>query len=290
MVKTGLHLELRTAFQKAKRDGAVRKDGVLVQEDSGLKTVNFEISPINNIPGGERYYLVVFEEANRSIIEEPKKSKTQAPALKTGKREMSQLELENKRLKEELDASREYLQSIIEEQRTTNEELRSANEEIQSSNEELQSINEELETAKEELQSTNEELTTVNEELQNRNEELSKVNSDLSNLLSSVNIPIIMLGNDFRIRRFTPMAEKVMNLIPSDVGRPITDVKPNVKTPDLRKAIQRTIDSLEIQEFRVEDHEGRWYSMRIRPYRTLDNKIDGVVIVLLDIDTRRAKA
>ena len=290
MVKTGLHLELRTAFQKAKRDGAVRKDGVLVQEDGGLKTVNFEISPIKNIPGGERYYLVVFEEANRSIIEEPKKSKTQAPALKTGKREMSQLELENKRLKEELDASREYLQSIIEEQRTTNEELRSANEEIQSSNEELQSINEELETAKEELQSTNEELTTVNEELQNRNEELSKVNSDLSNLLSSVNIPIIMLGNDFRIRRFTPMAEKLMNLIPSDVGRPITDVKPNVKTPDLRKAIQRTIDSLEIQEFRVEDHEGRWYSMRIRPYRTLDNKIDGVVIVLLDIDTRRAKA
>ena len=290
MVKTGLHLELRTAFQKAKRDSAVRKDGVLVQEDGGLKTVNFEISPIKNIPGGERYYLVVFEEANRSIIEEPKKNKTQAPALKTGKREMSQLELENKRLKEELDASREYLQSIIEEQRTTNEELRSANEEIQSSNEELQSINEELETAKEELQSTNEELTTVNEELQNRNEELSKVNSDLSNLLSSVNIPIIMLGNDFRIRRFTPMAEKVMNLIPSDVGRPVTDVKPNVKTPDLRKAIQRTIDSLEIQEFRVEDHEGRWYSMRIRPYRTLDNKIDGVVIVLLDIDTRRAKA
>ena len=109
-------------------------------------------------------------------------------------------------------------------------------------------------------------------------------------MLSSVNIPIIMLGNDFRIRRFTPMAEKVMNLIPSDVGRPVTDVKPNVKTPDLRKAIQRTIDSLEIQEFRVEDHEGRWYSMRIRPYRTLDNKIDGVVIVLLDIDTRRAKA
>ena len=290
MVKTGLHLELRTAFQKAKRDSAVRKDGVLVQEDGGLKTVNFEISPIKNIPSGERYYLVVFEEANRSIIEEPKKNKTQAPATKTGKREMSQLELENKRLKEELDASREYLQSIIEEQRTTNEELRSANEEIQSSNEELQSINEELETAKEELQSTNEELTTVNEELQNRNEELSKVNSDLSNLLSSVNIPIIMLGNDFRIRRFTPMAEKVMNLIPSDVGRPITDVKPNVKTPDLRKAIQRTIDSLEIQEFRVEDHEGRWYSMRIRPYRTLDNKIDGVVIVLLDIDTRRAKA
>ena len=196
--------------------------------------------------------------------------------------------MDTKRLREELEATREYLQSIIEEQRTTNEELRSANEEIQSSNEELQSINEELETAKEELQSTNEELTTVNEELQNRNDELSKVNSDLSNLLSSVNIPIIMLGNDLRIRRFTPMAEKVMNLIPGDIGRPITDIKANVKTPDLKQAVQRVIDSLEIQEFRVEDHDGRWYSMRIRPYRTIDNKIDGVVIVLLDMETRRA--
>src|SRR5262249_49677053 len=158
---------------------------------------------------------------------------------------------------------REYLQSIIEEQRTTNEELRSANEEIQSSNEELQSINEELETAKEELQSTNEELTTVNEELQNRNDELSMVNNDLSNLLSSVNLAIVMLGNDLRIRRFTPMAEKVMNLIPGDVGRPITDIKPNLKLPDLRRLISGVIDSLEIQEEEVEDNQGRWFSMRV---------------------------
>src|SRR5262245_62742182 len=143
---------------------------------------------------------------------------------------MPQIEIENTRLKEDLEATREYLQSIIEEQRTTNEELRSANEEIQSSNEELQSINEELETAKEELQSTNEELTTVNEELQNRNDELTQLNNDLNNLLSSVSIPIIMLGNDLRIRRFTPLAEKVMNLIPTDTGRPITDIKPNLKT------------------------------------------------------------
>src|SRR5438552_6233283 len=289
MVKTGLHLELRTAFQKAKRNGAARKDGVLVQEDGGLRTVNFEISPIKNIPGGERYYLVVFEEASRPPAEKSSKNKKEVPDKKNGKKQVSRLDLENKRLKEELEATREYLQSIIEEQRTTNEELRSANEEIQSSNEELQSINEELETAKEELQSTNEELTTVNEELQNRNDELSKVNSDLSNLLSSVNIPIVMLGNDLRIRRFTPMAEKIMNLIPSDVGRPITDIKPNIKSPDLKRAIQRTIDSLEIQEFRVEDNDGGCYSMRIRPYRTLDNKIDGVVMIFLDIDSRRAK-
>src|SRR4029453_6121284 len=139
-----------------------------------------------------------------------------APQKKSGKLRPSEAELENTHLKEELDATREYLHSIIEEQRTTNEELRSGNEEIQSSNEELQSINEELETAKEELQSTNEELTTVNEELQNRNDELTQLNNDLSNLLSSVNLPIVMLGNDLRVRRFTPMAEKVMNLIPTD--------------------------------------------------------------------------
>ena len=196
---------------------------------------------------------------------------------------------ELERSKQELETASEELQSTNEELETTNEELQSTIEELETTNEELQSTNEELETAKEELQSTNEELTTVNEELQNRNDELSKVNSDLSNLLSSVNIPIIMLGNDLRIRRFTPMAEKVMNLIPGDIGRPITDIKANVKTPDLKQAIQRVIDSLEIQEFRVEDNDGRWYSMRIRPYRTIDNKIDGVVMIFLDIDSRRAK-
>lgn len=193
---------------------------------------------------------------------------------------------ENLRLKEELDATRSYLQSIVEEQRTTEEELRSANEEIHSSNEELQSINEELETAKEELQSTNEELMTVNEELQNRNDELTQLNNDLNNLLSSVNIPIVMLGNDVRVRRFTPMAERVMNLIPADVGRCITDIKPNLRIPDLKRSISHVIDSLQIEEFDVEDANGRWYCMRIRPYRTFDNKIDGVIIVLLDLDPR----
>src|SRR5204863_6159490 len=165
----------------------------------------FEIIPIKGVPVKDRYFLVVFEEGGM-----PKMAKiaTQESERRDAKKKKSVAEPDNARLSEELDATREYLQSIIEEQRTTNEEVRSANEEIQSSNEELQSINEELETAKEELQSTNEELTTVNEELQNRNDELTLVNNDLSNLLSSVNIPIIMLGNDFRVRRFTPMAEK----------------------------------------------------------------------------------
>jgi two-component system CheB/CheR fusion protein len=247
---------------------------------------------VKNLPGKERFYLVVFEEGRALHRQSASKAVTRAQEQqkKAAKGKASETEIENAHLKEELDATREYLQSIIEEQRTTNEELRSANEEIQSSNEELQSINEELETAKEELQSTNEELTTVNEELQNRNDELSRVNNDLNNLLSSVNIPIVMLGNDLRIRRFTPVTEKVMNLIPTDIGRPITDIKSNLRIPDLRQLVTRVIDSLEIHENEVEDISGKWYSIRIRPYRTLDNKIDGVVIALIDLDSRhRAK-
>ena len=286
LVKTGLQLELRLAFQKARRSGSTRKEGVLVELDGALKTANFEILPVKNGVGKDHYFLVVFEEGKALRKLSPAEAPPKKPAKPSGKAKSSEVEIENAHLKEELDATREYLQSIIEEQRTTNEELRSANEEIQSSNEELQSINEELETAKEELQSTNEELTTVNDELQNRNDELTRVNSDLNNLLSSVNIPIIMLSNDMRLRRFTPVTQKVMNLIPTDVGRPITDIKSNLRIPDLREMVSRVIDSLEIQENDVEDNAGKWYSMRIRPYRTLDNKIDGVVIVLIDSDPR----
>jgi two-component system, chemotaxis family, CheB/CheR fusion protein len=286
MVRPGLQLEMRLAFQKARRNGAIRKEGILVEQD-GLKTANFEIMPVKVPPGKERYFLVVLEEG-ASRLDKATNSATKASnEKKPAKAKNTEPEAnESHRLREELDATREYLQSIIEEQRTTNEELRSANEEIQSSNEELQSINEELETAKEELQSTNEELTTVNEELQNRNDELSQVNNDLNNLLASVNIPILMLGNDLRIRRFTPVSEKVMNLIPGDIGRPVTDIKSNLKIQDLRERTLHVIESLETEEVEVEDTSGKGYLMRMRPYRTVDNKIDGVVIVLLDVDSK----
>ncbi len=180
--------------------------------------------------------------------------------------------------------TRKYLQSIIEEQGETNAELRSANEETLSANEELQRTNEELETAKEELQAANEELTTVNEELHNRNFELSLANDDLNNLLSSINIPLIIIGADLRIRRFTTQAEKVMNVIPSDVGRPFSDFKPNLQLADLETQIQQVIDSATVIESEAQDREGRWYSMRLRPYRTKDNRIDGAVMELVDID------
>jgi two-component system CheB/CheR fusion protein len=187
-------------------------------------------------------------------------------------------------LQRELAASREYLQSVIQELEAANEELQSANEEILSSNEELQSTNEELDTAKEELQSTNEELNTVNEELQGRNEELSRVNSDLLNLLGSVQIAIVIVGADMRIRRFTPMAEKVLNLIPADIDRSIAHINPNLEGAKLDELIAESIEGMSAVEREVRDREGRWYAVRIRPYRSAENRIDGAVLALFDID------
>ena len=180
-------------------------------------------------------------------------------------------------LSAQLASARAYLQSII-------EELRTANEEAQSSNEELQSTNEELQTAKEELQSSNEELTTINEEMVSRNGELSDMNNDLVNLLRSTQIPIVMLNRDLRVRRYTPSSEKVLKLIPSDIGRPVSDLKPRIEIPDLEKALAAVIDSATVFEREVQDKEGCWYSLRIHPYRTTDNRIEGAVLQLVDID------
>src|SRR5260370_1272078 len=189
------------------------------------------------------------------------------------------------RLKQELAATREYLQSVIEQQEADNEELQSSNEEVQSANEELQSTNEELETSKEEIQSSNEELATVNEELKNRNLELGQSNNDFVNLLASVELPIVMLGADLRIRRFTPMAEKLFNLIPADVGRPITDITLHVDLPDLEQMLDVVVETARGKRHELPDTQRRWYLLRLRPYRTLENRIDGVVLVLIDVDT-----
>ena len=188
------------------------------------------------------------------------------------------------RLEHELVATKEYLQSLIEEHGRTNDDLGSANEELVSGNEELQSMNEELETAKEELQSTNEELTTVNDELQSRNQEVVQVNSDLLNLLATVDIPIVILDRERRIRRFTPKARNILNVVHADLGRPLDDIKANVDVPDLDKRVAEVIDTMAMTESEVQDRDGRWYRMQIRPYKTTDNKIDGAILSLVDID------
>jgi signal transduction histidine kinase/PAS domain-containing protein len=180
--------------------------------------------------------------------------------------------------------TRDYLQAIQEHQEASNEELQASNEESQSANEELQSLNEELETSKEELESTNEELTTVNEEMAGRNTELFRLNSDLTNLQTSANLIIVLLGRDLTIRRFSAEAEKQFNLLASDVGRPISRVRHNLNLPDLEAVILQVIARVREFEREVQSTGGRWYSVRIRPYLTIDNKVDGAVLVLTDID------
>jgi two-component system CheB/CheR fusion protein len=282
MVRESLALALRGALNKAMRqDTPVRQTGLELRHDRKVREIGIEVVPFRLGLMQERFFLVVFKEPGSLVVpESSEQPRTSGAKTNADKREIGNL-------RQELVATKESLQSIIEEQEATNEELQSANEEIQSSNEELQSTNEELETAKEELQSTNEELSTLNEELQNRNAELSQLNNDLINLLASVNVAIIMLGNDLTIRRFTPMAERIFNLIPADVGRRLSDLSRALLVPDLDTSVQEVIEHLLPIEREAQDRHGHWYLLRIRPYRTRENKIDGAVILLIDIDEMR---
>jgi len=299
MAREGLLYGLRAAVHEARRANApVRRDRLRVKHAGGAaRDVNVEVVPLNGAPEG-RHFLILFQDvaappppppAPTPGTPPPPGHKGKAPPAPVG--EGAERDRQLARLQDELAASREYLQSIIQDLEATNEELQSANEEILSANEELQSTNEELDTAKEELQSTNEELNTVNEELQARNEELSRVNSDLVNLLGSVQIAIVMVTGDLRIRRFTPMARKILNLIPTDIGRPIGDIKPNFDCPDLEKVILDAIETVTTQERECRDRNGNWYSLRVRPYKNLESRIDGAVLALFDIDgVRRQEA
>jgi two-component system CheB/CheR fusion protein len=283
LARPELAVELRAAVQRALKHGReVRKEAVRYRLDEGgePQTVDLRVLPLPGTSGGERCLLVLFEGGRLPPREEvPPAAPSRGPRQPRDSARVTELE-------QELVTTRDYMQSIIEEQESTNEELKAANEEIQSTNEELQSTNEELETSKEELQSTNEELATVNEELENRNQELASANNDLSNLLANVNLPIVMLGADLRIRQFTPQAEKLLNLIGSDLGRPLSNIKPNVEIPRLEELVGEVIDSMTVRTLDVQDDQGRWYSMRVRPYKTRDKRIDGVVITFIDMDDR----
>jgi len=276
MARQELAAELRALVHKVGREGKpLRREGVRMRLPGGETTVDLRAIPLSGPVAEESCLLVLFEENRR-----PAEEKAPKQVAQTGTADQDRV----RELEQELSTSREYMQSIIEEQEATNEELKSANEEIQSTNEELQSTNEELETAKEELQSTNEELATVNEELENRNIDLGAANNDLTNLLASVNLPILMLGQDLRIRQFTPQAEKLFNLIETDVGRPIGQIRANVEVPNLEALVSEVIDSMVVQSLEVQDRNGHWHDLRVRPYKTLDNHIEGAVITFIDID------
>jgi two-component system CheB/CheR fusion protein len=258
---------------------------VQVKQNGETRTVNVEVIPLKNLPA--RCFLILFDDVERSARAVPATSsrKQTSGAARTqrrsGKQEESRLVAG---LQRELAEMADYLQTVQEGHEATNEELQASNEEVQSANEELQSVNEELETSKEELESTNEELTTVNEELANRNVELNRLNSDLVNLQTSTHLAIVLLGRDLTIRRFSVQAEKQFNLVAADVGRPIGNVRHNLDLSDLESFVSEVIASVREAEREVRDKAGRWYSLRVRPYLTLDNKVDGAVMVLVDID------
>lgn len=278
MAKEGLVFPLRTVLVRAmKQNVRVREENIPLRQNNNFQLLAIEAVPFQIPPGRERFYLVLFEPM-AAVISESGRKQPGPDVRKTAQN------AELARVREELASTKESLQVIIEEQEATNEELRSANEEIMSSNEELQSTNEELETAKEELQSTNEELATLNDELENRNSELEQINNDMFNLQASVNIPIVMVGRDLRIRRFTAVSQSILNLIPTDVGRPLTDINMKISVPELAPMVTRVIDTLQTWQSEVKDASGHWWSVRIRPYKTTDNKIDGAVLAMVDVE------
>ena len=243
MLSEGLLAEVRSATAQAKSENvAVTRDGLQI-ERGGRRAGG---------PGSKSFrskFLLPGSGSSWSCSRNPRRSSVPLPTAAADPSLPTATNMWPSSSRRSV-ALREYLQSVIEEQESTNEELKSANEEILSANEELQSTNEELQTAKEEAQSANEELATVNDELRHRNFELARVNDDLVNVLSGVNIPIVMVSRDLRIRRFTPLAEKTSTLIPSDIGRPISDIKPNLEVADVAGLITAVIDSLTPYESR----------------------------------------
>ena len=248
------------------------------EEEGSSSTVRLEVIPFRTPARDHRHFLVLFEEMGAA-----KPAPEHKPAARRARQGPDTREVQLAQLKQELAGTKEYLQSIIEAQEATNEELQSANEEIQSGNEELQSTNEELQTSKEELESANEELNTVNEEIQHRNQQLAQLNNDLVNLLNSVTIPMIMLGDDLHIRRYTPEAERVFGFSDHDVGKALTHLPLNLDIPQLERWMLDVMRDVTMRSEHVQSRDGKSYKLRITPYRTLENKIDGVVVALLDI-------
>ena len=279
MAKEELRRELQTGIYQARQQKlSIKRQGIQLREGERIRQITINITPFQ-MGETQECYLVLFEDAP-PMLALPEATDDGSTPSKRKTREAAEIA----RLKQELTTTREHLQSIIEEQQATNQDLRAANEEILSSNEELQSTNEELETAKEEIQATNEEMNTVNEELRRRTKEATQVSNDLQNLLNSINIPILMLGADLQIRQFTPAVEGIFNLISTDIGRPLSDITHKLNVPNLEQEILEVIRTLNLKTQEIQDRDGHWYHLRIRPYRTIDNKIDGAVLVLIDID------
>ena len=273
MAREGLRYELAGAFQKAVRTKEnVSLGGIEVKTDSGVKTVDLAVHNINEPVALRGMVMIVFNEvATQPEAKTPGRARPAAGSARVAE------------LKQKLQYSLDELQSTREEMQTTQEELHSANEELQSTNEELQSTNEELVTSKEEMQSLNEELQTVNAEQMTRLDDLTLASNDMKNLLNSTDIATVFLDRELRIRRFTAGAERIFKLIAGDVGRPLSDLVTSMIYPELFEDAREVLRRLVFSEKQVTTVNGRWFEVRIMPYRTLDDVINGVVITFMDI-------
>jgi two-component system CheB/CheR fusion protein len=273
MAREGLRYELSGAFAKALRQkGTVALNGLKVGSNGGEQCVNVTVQQLEEIGPLQGLVMIVFTAVAAS---EAAKAAVRPPQAHPHNARLAELEQELLQVRAEARATHEEMQ-------TSQEEFRSASEELQSTNEELQSTNEELTTSKEEMQSLNEELQTLNTELQAKVDELSRSSNDMKNLLNSTDIATLFLDKHLNVRRFTPQATNIIKLIPADVGRPITDLSSDLRYPELAEDALEVLRTLAPAEKPIAARDGRWFTVRIMPYRTLDDRIDGVVITFAD--------
>ena len=278
MAREGLRYELTTAFQRAiRQEGPVALHRLRVSNHEGEQWVDITIEKLKETESLRGMVMIIFTDVVGPLPEKPRRrvGKPKAHSQVPGE------------VEHQLQQAHAELQSTREEMQSSQEELRSTNEEIQSTNEEMQSTNEELTTSKEEMQSLNEELQTVNAELQGKVDELSRSNNDMKNLLNSTDIATLFLDGELKVRRFTTQATKIIQLIPGDIGRPITDLASDLIYPELTADAREVLRQLGFSEKPISTRDGRWFTIRIMPYRTLDDRIDGVVITFLDISVAK---
>ncbi|HEY0064008.1 MAG TPA: CheR family methyltransferase, partial [Telluria sp.] len=276
LVEPELRLELRAALYTAMQTGkSVETRSIPFERGTRLFYINIVVRPFYDAATLTDFVLVLFNKTEQTSEAPPAAETILAPdTILSG-------------LEQELQRTRLQLQDTIEHSETSTEELKAANEELQAINEELRSATEELETSKEELQSVNEELITVNYELKSKVEETSKVNDDLQNLIASTDLATIFVDRGMRIKRYTPHACDLFNLISGDVGRPLNDITHKLRYPELGSDAATTFESLRAVEREVASDDGRWFIARLLPYRTGTDQIDGAVLTFIDITTRR---
>ncbi|MET0585194.1 MAG: PAS domain-containing protein, partial [Candidatus Binatia bacterium] len=284
VIHPALHIDCRAALLAARQSHQPSEARNLrVTLDGEPRSVNLIVRPaIEGGEAGQAYFLVLFEE-QEGPSRFPELPLTSPPAL-AGDKVMETAVLH---LEEELQQTKNRLRMIVEQYETSIEELKASNEELQAINEEMRSAGEELETGKEELQSVNEELITLNHELKNKVDELSRANSDLQNLISSTDIALIFLDPGLRIRRYTPRAQHLFNIIPTDIGRPLEHLTHKLEYENLVADSAEVLRTLRASEREIHSTDDRWYIARIAPYRTVEDKIDGIVFTFVDITERR---